>query len=119
MDILGCHCTSPSYSLSAPAMMRNTVDLPEPLRPRRPILAPGKKDREMSLMIWRLGGTILLTRSILITYWAMVRRRVGNRRLQAYRSPSPLWRAGAGGPGDPCLMGCGLGWRSLQWGAGR
>jgi hypothetical protein len=52
-------------------MIFSTVDLPEPLRPSRPILAPGKKDREMSLMIWRLGGTILLTRSMDITYWAM------------------------------------------------
>jgi hypothetical protein len=55
-------------SLSTPAMMRSTVDLPEPLRPSRPILAPGKKDSEMSLMIWRLGGTILLTRFIVNTY---------------------------------------------------
>ena len=44
-----------------------TVDLPAPLRPSRPILAPGKKEREMSLMIWRLGGT-LLTRSMDATY---------------------------------------------------
>ena len=72
MEMPGRCCTSPSYSLSTPAMMRSTVDLPEPLRPSRPILAPGKKDSEMSLMIWRLGGTILLTRSIDITYWAMV-----------------------------------------------
>src|SRR5574337_139120 len=95
MDILGCHCTSPSYSLSAPAMMRNTVDLPEPLRPRRPILAPGKKDREMSLMIWRLGGTILLTRSIDITYWAMVREEGSRGRPQAYRRRRTLWITGA------------------------
>jgi len=49
-DVRRC-CTSPSYSLSAPAMMRSTVDLPEPFRPSRPIFAPGKKLREMSLMI--------------------------------------------------------------------
>jgi hypothetical protein len=47
------------------------VDLPEPLSPRSPIFAPWKKEREMSLMICRLGGTILLTRSIDITYVAM------------------------------------------------
>ena len=29
-------------------MMRMSVDLPEPLRPSTPILAPGKKDSEMS-----------------------------------------------------------------------
>jgi len=67
----GSHCTSPSNSLSAPAMIFITVDLPEPLRPSRPIFAPGKKDSEMSLMIWRFGGTILLTRSIDMTYWAI------------------------------------------------
>ena len=37
------------------------VDLPEPLSPRTPIFAPGKKDKEMSLRIVRFGGTILLT----------------------------------------------------------
>ena len=42
-------------------MMRSTVDLPAPLTPSRPIFAPGKKLSEMSLMIWRFGGTILLT----------------------------------------------------------
>ncbi len=62
---------SPSYSSSTPAMSRSTVDLPAPLRPSRPIFAPAKKEREMSLMICRLGGTILLTRSIDITYWGM------------------------------------------------
>ncbi len=48
-------------------MSRRTVDLPEPFRPRRPIFAPWKKDSEMSLMICRLGGTTLFTRSIDIT----------------------------------------------------
>jgi hypothetical protein len=48
--------------------MRNTVDLPEPFKPSKPILAPGKKDKEMSLMMVFLGGTILLTRSMDITY---------------------------------------------------
>jgi len=52
---------SPSKSLSTPAMIRSTVDLPAPLSPSTPILAPGKKDNEMSLMIVRLGGTVLLT----------------------------------------------------------
>ncbi len=45
-----------------PAMMRISEDLPEPLRPSRPILAPGKKLSEMSFRICRLGGTILPTR---------------------------------------------------------
>ncbi len=45
-------------------MILSSVDLPEPLRPSTPILAPGKKLSEMSLRIWRLGGTVLLTRFI-------------------------------------------------------
>ena len=52
---------SPLKSVSTPAMIFSTVDLPAPFRPSRPILAPGKNDSEMSLMIWRLGGTVLLT----------------------------------------------------------
>ncbi len=58
----GCGRASPSKSVSTPAMIRSTVDLPAPLRPSRPILAPGKKLSEMSLMICRLGGTTLDTR---------------------------------------------------------
>jgi hypothetical protein len=34
-----------------PAMMRSRVDLPAPFRPSTPILAPGKKEREMFLRI--------------------------------------------------------------------
>jgi hypothetical protein len=52
-------------------MILSSVDLPEPFRPSTPILAPGKKDSEMSLMIVRFGGTTLLTRSMDITYWAI------------------------------------------------
>ena len=36
---------SPVNSLSSPAMMRRTVDLPAPFSPRMPILAPGKNER--------------------------------------------------------------------------
>lgn len=36
----------------------------EPFRPSTPILAPGKKLREMSFKICRLGGTVLETRFI-------------------------------------------------------
>ena len=57
----GCGRASPWKSVSTPAMILSTVDLPAPFRPSRPILAPGKKDSEMSLMIWRFGGTVLLT----------------------------------------------------------
>ena len=62
---------SPSISVSMPAMILSKVDLPEPLTPRTPILAPGKKLKEMSLRICRLGGTILPTRFMEKTYWAM------------------------------------------------
>src|SRR5690554_7812663 len=52
-------------------MMRSSVDLPAPFRPSTPIFAPGKKDREMSLRICRLGGTTLPTRFIVKTYCAI------------------------------------------------
>ena len=42
---------SPSISLSMPAMIFSKVDLPEPFKPSTPILAPGKKLKEMSLRI--------------------------------------------------------------------
>ena len=62
MRMFGIGTASPSNSLSSPAMMRSSVDLPEPFRPSTPILAPGKNDSEMSLRMTRLGGTILPTR---------------------------------------------------------
>ena len=52
-------------------MMRSKVDLPDPFRPSTPILAPGKKLRLMSLMMKRLGGTILVTRFIVYMYCAI------------------------------------------------
>ena len=52
-------------------MIRISVDLPEPFRPSTPILAPGKKDREMSRMMCRLGGTTFATRFIVYMYCAM------------------------------------------------
>ena len=58
----GMGSASPSNSLSTPAMILSNVDLPEPLRPSTPILAPGKNESEMSFKSWRLGGTVLLTR---------------------------------------------------------
>ena len=42
--------------------MRNRLDLPEPFKPKTPILAPGKNDNEMFFKMVRLGGTTLLTR---------------------------------------------------------
>src|SRR5512133_513109 len=63
---------SPSYSLSTPAMIFSSVDLPDPFRPITPILAPGKKDRETPLRMWRFGGTILPRRFMVKTYWAIV-----------------------------------------------
>jgi hypothetical protein len=45
-------------------MIRSKVDFPEPFKPSTPILAPGKKVREMSLMMNRFGGTTFATRFI-------------------------------------------------------
>src|ERR1043165_1759250 len=67
----GIAVASPSISLLTPAMIFSSVDLPEPFRPSMPILAPGKKDSEMSFRICRFGGTILPTRFMVKTYWAM------------------------------------------------
>ena len=52
---------SPSYSRSTPAMILSKLLLPEPFKPSTPILAPWKKDSQMSLRIARLGGTTLPT----------------------------------------------------------
>jgi hypothetical protein len=49
-------------------MILSSVDLPEPLVPSTPILAPGKKLSDTSLRIWRLGGTILPTLFMVNTY---------------------------------------------------
>ena len=51
MRMPGIGMASPSISLSMPAMIFSSVDLPEPLVPSTPILAPGKKESEMSLRI--------------------------------------------------------------------
>src|SRR5690606_7149073 len=75
----GIGMASPSISLSTPAMILSRVDLPEPLRPSTPILAPGKKLSEMSFKICRLGGTVLETRFMEKTYWAMVSSSTGRR----------------------------------------
>jgi hypothetical protein len=64
----GLRPASPSISLSRPAMIFSRVDLPDPFRPSTPILAPGKKDSEMSRRMTRLGGTILPTRFIVKMY---------------------------------------------------
>ena len=64
MRMFGIGTASPSNSRSSPAMMRKRLDLPEPFSPNTPILAPGKKDSEMSFRMTRLGGTILPTRFI-------------------------------------------------------
>ena len=44
----GCGRASPSNSVSTPAMIFSSVDLPEPFNPSTPILAPGKKLKLMS-----------------------------------------------------------------------
>src|SRR5262249_49365877 len=47
---------SPANSVSMPAMMRSSVDLPEPLTPSTPILASGQKEWLMSPTIFRCPG---------------------------------------------------------------
>src|SRR3954471_23473769 len=74
----GMGVASPSKSLSTPAMILSSVDLPEPFRPSTPILAPGKKLRDTPLRISRFGGTILPRRFIVNTYcaiWGDLRKR--------------------------------------------
>jgi hypothetical protein len=48
--------------VSMPAMILSSVDLPEPLRPSTPILAPGEEAQLMSRRMKRLGGTTFETR---------------------------------------------------------
>ena len=47
---------SPRNSLSRPAMIFSSVDLPEPFSPSTPIFAPGKNDNQMSLSTSFWGG---------------------------------------------------------------
>src|SRR5512136_222561 len=100
-------------------MMRSTVDLPEPFSPSSPILAPGKKEREMSLMICRLGGTTLLTRNIDITYWAMTGRILSTKAGRPQGRGAPRFRSGEGSASFPGFRdsGSGMGlWDSLGMG---
>src|SRR3990167_8525984 len=92
----GIGVASPSYSLSTPAMIFSNELLPEPLMPSMPILAPGKNDSEMSLRICRLGGTVLETRFIVKTYWAMVRASGVLTKEGALPATGGDWRRGAG-----------------------
>ena len=50
---------SPVKLSSWPAMTRSRVDLPEPLRPSTPILAPGKNDSQMSFRTCLPPGKVL------------------------------------------------------------
>ena len=60
---------SPRKSGSTPAMMRSSVDLPAPLAPSTPILAPGKNARWMPRRISRLGGTTFRRSRMVKMYW--------------------------------------------------
>src|SRR4051812_44186149 len=50
-------------------MIRSSVDLPEPLRPSTPILAPGMKLSEMSLSTCLSGGCVRDSLYIVKMYW--------------------------------------------------
>src|SRR5437660_9377779 len=70
-------------------MMRRSVDLPAPLAPTTPILAPWKNESQMPRRISRLGGTTL-RRSFMTNAYspAMARRTFSLARL-GRRGPSP------------------------------
>src|SRR4249920_3555029 len=53
-------------------MIRRSVDLPAPLAPRTPILAPGKKASEMPRRISRFGGTTLRRSRVVKMYWCAI-----------------------------------------------
>jgi len=55
---------SPRISSSIPAMIFRSEDFPAPLAPTTPIFAPGKKEMLTSSRIFRLGGTIFVTRDM-------------------------------------------------------
>src|SRR4051794_13436210 len=65
----GASWASPRYSVSWPAMMRSSVDLPAPLRPRTPIFAPGRKLSEMSRSTCLSGGCVRDSLYIWKMYW--------------------------------------------------
>ena len=50
-------------------MIRSSVDLPEPLRPSTPILAPGRKLSEMSLSTCLSGGCVRDSLYMVKMYW--------------------------------------------------
>src|SRR3954447_7024600 len=54
-------------------MMRSRLDLPAPLGPSTPILAPGRKARVTSLRTCLSGGCTRLSRCIVKTYWVDMR----------------------------------------------
>ena len=53
----GASCASPRNSVSRPAMIRSSVDLPDPLGPSTPILAPGRK-RQRDVLQHPLVGRV-------------------------------------------------------------
>ncbi len=52
---------SPPYSVSTPAMIFSSVDLPAPLTPSTPIFTPGRNDRVMPLNTSRPPGKAFVT----------------------------------------------------------
>src|SRR5690554_980158 len=93
-------------------MIRSRVDLPEPFRPSTPILAPGKKLREMSFRISRLGGTTLPTRFMVYTYWAILAESLSEIRVDNRKHDRCL--AKAFGVGDSGSSKTGMFLRSVQ-----
>ena len=67
MRRFGAGSATPFETSSTPAMMRSNVDLPAPLRPSTPILAPGRNDSEMSFKTCLSEPKNLLARYIVYT----------------------------------------------------
>src|SRR5918994_4547757 len=59
---------SPVKLVSTPAMIFSSVDLPAPLAPSTPILAPGRKESQISLRTTVSGGAALPSPFIVETY---------------------------------------------------
>ncbi len=70
-------------------MILSSDDLPAPFSPSTPILAPGKKDREMFSSMVRLGGTVLLTPCMVNTYCATARSNLTDNRLGDAHATAP------------------------------
>ena len=59
---------SPANSVSRPAIILSSVDLPAPFGPSTPILAPGKNESEISFSTWFPGPKVFESPEVTYTY---------------------------------------------------